>query len=174
MRKASLAPARCRLIDLTRPPCLLACAEDARNARLRSSPVQPRDTARRATCKLSHGIASMARCVHCARCPADRPSPTTRKAAALRGASRPAAWCGEAQSPQATTSTTAPVERVSSGADAIKQALRGLFPQLGRVLTPCFPSGMVHKVKHVSCILRVAGALAIRKHACYTCSKHTV
>ena len=158
MRKA-LAPARCRRIDLPWPPCLLACAEDARNARLRSSPVQPRDTARRATCKLSHGIASMARCVHCARCPADRPSPTTRKAAALRGASRPAAWCGEAQSPQATTSTTAPVERVSSGADAIKYgALRGLFPQLGRVLTPCFPSGMVHKVNS---IIRYCGILRV-------------
>ena len=48
--------------------------------------------------------------------------------------------------PHTTTSTTAPVVRVSSGADAIKRALRGLFPQLGRVLTPCFPSGMVHMV----------------------------
>ena len=132
MRKA-LAPARCRQIDLADPPRRFAYAEDARNACLTSSPAQPWGTARREKCMLHRGITSMAGCVRCARCPAQRPSPTTREFAALRGASRPAARCGKPQSPHTTTSTTAPVERVSSGADAIKWALRGLFHSFGGV-----------------------------------------
>ena len=88
MRKA-LAPARCRQIDLADPPRRFAYAEDARNACLTSSPVQPWGTARRAKCMLHRGITSMAGCVRRARCPVERPSLTTREVAALRGASRP-------------------------------------------------------------------------------------
>ena len=125
--RSTCARSLCKYIDLAYPPRRFACAEIAPNARLRSFPVQPRGAARRTACKLHCGIAMPASCIRRARCPAQKLSLTTQKVAALRGVSRPTAWCGAARSPPNTTSRTAPVERVSSGEDAIKRALRGLF-----------------------------------------------
>ena len=45
--------------------------------------------------------------------------PTMEELAEVRGASRASAWCGGSQSPDATSSSTGPVNSVAIGAAAI-------------------------------------------------------